>query len=735
MAEEAEVKKQSRAALLNAPLSPEKRLIRALAHLARIRDAMALQISTIVGEIDELTAEGRANVRVLLKDYGYTDAEFATYSNFTERLSAHVKDIEGEGIHFDNLRALVAIDDEARKAAIAALKKDPSMTHDDILDIARLTARGKLTQGQRVFESSEEAFQQAFLEANRLSETVFRRTATELFEMMIKHSRRSAYINRTPDRRRRLAGSPRYSAFLEKLLILRHDIRKKSGELLEQQRAIFPKSAAPMAEWARLSQISPEKAYLAQAHHSLEIMSASHFDGRIPGEQSAHFEWSAFDAIKFLSELAPDYDFGTGTGLRPSEVRKLNALDLCANAGGQALGVEAAGYYVHGLVERDADTAKTLRLNRRRWNVVEADVSAPLMDDDLKAWRGTSKRAADLDLVSGSFPIAPWTYRGNGDGELFTAAFSIIERLNPTAFFFETDVGFNAPRFSIFRQDLISRFQELGYSIKRWPLTASDFGVPQDRTRLYFVGIKNEFHSRLRAPTSRKTSATLYPALRALAFPDMSEFLSHTLKLTVSREPFDFAAAERNRNEQQVAYDKWAMWWLVKYGNRKAPDLDKHRIPAFGRSGRFWRLAGFDPQRRSLPRIGDAAFKRTDKPPLLPLSAPILQRLQGMPSDWIFEGTEESQLQQIRSIRPPRMSLAVARQIHQAITGQSVDLNDPDAWRITSGRERFIPTFVIGEASHPDPLANRARMWAMEQHERARMLADANYDDDLGDDE
>ncbi|MFS2150638.1 DNA cytosine methyltransferase [Rhizobium sp. Rhizsp42] len=594
----------------------EQRLVRARAHLARIRSDIKVQIPKLVSDVDVLTKGGRANVEVVMRDLGYTDAEYQTFANLTARLANVETEIAGEDVHFEQYRALVKIDDDSRALAARAIKRDSAVTHDEILGISERIARKKTSQGHRAFESSRAAFENAFAEENRIVEKNFRGIATKLFGMMEKHSRRSSYVNRTPKRSWRVSSSPRYSFFRESQNTLLADIIATSAELLNLMRAIFPGSAAPMREWAYIANHSPDKAFLAQAHFSLEAMSQPTFDGSMPGEFSAHYKWSSFDAIRFLADLATEYDFRLKEEIDPRDVRKLNALDLCASGGGQALGIEAAGYYVHGLVDRDPDSLRTLKFNRRGWHVVKADLAAPVSFAEINVWRGTKRRAANLDLVSASFPIAPFSYKKIREGELFSRAVSLIETLNPKAFFFETGLAFGELRNDEFRQDLIASFANLGYKTKKWRLNAQEFGVPQDRTRMYLVGIKNELGD-LCAPTRSTKKATVGPAIWTTAFPELSDFGAYEVKKALfGNDALEVVEDSQDRSEAQRDYDEWAKAWAYTYGDQVAPDLDRHRVQPRGSSAHLWRNAGFSPQRSDLPRLGDRVLKRYTRVPL-----------------------------------------------------------------------------------------------------------------------
>src|SRR5438046_10737223 len=75
----------------------------------------------------------------------------------------------------------------------------------------------------------------------------------------------------------------------------------------------------------------------------------------------------------------------------------LSTLELCAGAGGQALGLEQAGVEHAGLIEIDHHACATLRRNRPAWNVIEGDLNALT---DASAFKG-------VDIVSGGLPCPP----------------------------------------------------------------------------------------------------------------------------------------------------------------------------------------------------------------------------------------------------------------------------------------------------------------------------------------
>jgi DNA (cytosine-5)-methyltransferase 1 len=84
----------------------------------------------------------------------------------------------------------------------------------------------------------------------------------------------------------------------------------------------------------------------------------------------------------------------------------LTSLELCAGAGGQARGLELAGFDHGGLVELDADCCKTLRLNRPHWTVHEKDLNK----FDGREYQG-------VDLLAGGLPCPPFSVAGKQLGK------------------------------------------------------------------------------------------------------------------------------------------------------------------------------------------------------------------------------------------------------------------------------------------------------------------------------
>src|SRR5947209_767326 len=119
-------------------------------------------------------------------------------------------------------------------------------------------------------------------------------------------------------------------------------------------------------------------------------------------------------------------------------VRELTSLELCAGGGGQALGLEKAGFWHVALVERDAQARETLRLNRPHWKVIEGE------ERDLRFFNGRYYKG--VDLVAGGVPCPPFSKAGKqlGHGDernLFPEAIRVVRESQPKAVMLENVRG------------------------------------------------------------------------------------------------------------------------------------------------------------------------------------------------------------------------------------------------------------------------------------------------------
>src|SRR5438477_2008064 len=139
----------------------------------------------------------------------------------------------------------------------------------------------------------------------------------------------------------------------------------------------------------------------------------------------------------------------------------LTVLELCTGGGGQALGLEMAGFECVGAVENDAHACNTLRQNRPAWSVRHSNVQAVSGRD----FRG-------VDLLAAGVPCPPFSIAGKQLGadderDLFPDAIRLVSEVMPSAVMIENVRGLSADKFKDYRSRVVGQLTKLGYEV-RW---------------------------------------------------------------------------------------------------------------------------------------------------------------------------------------------------------------------------------------------------------------------------
>ena len=134
----------------------------------------------------------------------------------------------------------------------------------------------------------------------------------------------------------------------------------------------------------------------------------------------------------------------------------LQSIEVCAGAGGQALGLEQAGFEHVALVEIDPHCCNTLRKNRPRWNVLEEDLTK---FDGRPYW--------GIDLLAGGIPCPPFSVAGKQLGKadernLFPEILRLTSEMQPRAVMIENVRGLLDPCFAGYRKQISDEFRNLG---------------------------------------------------------------------------------------------------------------------------------------------------------------------------------------------------------------------------------------------------------------------------------
>lgn len=305
------------------------------------------------------------------------------------------------------------------------------------------------------------------------------------------------------------------------------------------------------------------------------------------------------------------------------------SIEICAGAGGQALGLEMAGFSHVVLVEYEKDYCECLKQNRPDWNVHCLDVHC----FDGIPYRG------QIDLLSGGVPCPPFSVAGKQLGkederDLFPQMLRLVQEIQPRVVMIENVRGLLDPKFDAYRQQVLLTLDDLDYNVHIQLLHASDYGVPQLRPRVVIVGIRKDLVDVFSFPTKKS---------------EETKSVGETL--------YDLMAAKG-----WAHVDAWR-----QLASKIAPTLvggsKKHGGPDLGptRARKAWADMGVDGSgvANEAPDIDFQGMPR--------LTPRMLARLQGFPDEWSFGKRKTVACRMIGNAFPPPVAKSVGLQIKKVL--------------------------------------------------------------------
>jgi DNA (cytosine-5)-methyltransferase 1 len=385
----------------------------------------------------------------------------------------------------------------------------------------------------------------------------------------------------------------------------------------------------------------------------------------------------------------------------PKPAKALTVVEICAGAGGQALGLKLAGFEHQLAIELDPTAAETLRSNlravtgskgdteresravkpkrKRKSQSLEETADSSVESDgveivdgvitgdvaDPRVWQKAQEAGlatvGGFDLLAGGVPCPPFSIAGkqlgsNDERDLFAWAVEQCEKLQPKALLLENVRGLSMPRFSGYRQHILDRLIDMKYVAEWRLLQASDYGVPQLRPRFVLVALKEEFAPYFQWPVP------LEEPLRTVG---------QTLRDLMASGGWE---ADR--------VDEW-----VRRANGIAPTIvggsKKHGGADLGptRAKRAWAALGVDAMGVADAPPGPGASFENAMGNGPKLTVEMVKLLQGWAGHkWDISGRKTSQYRQIGNAFPPPVAKALGLAIKSALLkrGEPVD-RDVDA--------------------------------------------------------
>lgn len=326
----------------------------------------------------------------------------------------------------------------------------------------------------------------------------------------------------------------------------------------------------------------------------------------------------------------------------------LTAIDLFAGAGGLSSGLVRAGFSLRVALEFKKEAAASHSKNFPSTQHLCQDVRTV----DFTGYRG-------IDLLAGGPPCQPFSVSGKQQGpadsrDMVPQFLRAVNEARPRAFLMENVEGLPS-KFKDYFSDTLTQFKALGYHTHAAILNAADFGVPQNRKRLFVVGFTSStidfrFPTPTHGPSASLPYLTVAEALKGVP-PDKA----NKARIIFAKNPI-------------LRKSPWAGMLLNGAGrplnlNGLSPTITTaggnhtHILDETGELLAYHAhlLSG------GTPYVGETRTCRR-------LTVRESARLQSFPDDYFFEGTQNQQYAQVGNAVPPLLAYAVGAAIAKALT-------------------------------------------------------------------
>ena len=348
--------------------------------------------------------------------------------------------------------------------------------------------------------------------------------------------------------------------------------------------------------------------------------------------------------------------------------KKLKVVDLFSGCGGFSYGFESAGYEVVLGVDNDEPALRTFKQNHRNAETLLLDLSKDEAIDSIVE----KTKSIPIDVIIAGPPCQGFSLTGprrqtDERNRLFYSVFKLAKRLRPKSIIIENVPGLAGLYDGQARSAVIEAFRdhEYRYTVKDKVVFAPDFGVPQIRRRLFFVGLLPEL-GEFTFPEPIHSESTYVSCSDAISdLPTLVDDLGNEISNYPNGTHSEYQ--QKLRNGSKVLYNHVGTkhTQLVIDVISQVPEGGNHRDlpPGVGESRRFneaWtRYHSNKPSKTIDTGHRNHFHYKFNRVPTIREMA----RLQSFPDNFIFLGSKTQQNRQVGNAVPPLLGFHIANQL------------------------------------------------------------------------
>ena len=329
----------------------------------------------------------------------------------------------------------------------------------------------------------------------------------------------------------------------------------------------------------------------------------------------------------------------------------MKIISLFSGCGGLDLGFERAGFEIPVANEYDKTIWETFKINQPKTRLIEGDIRQ-INESDFPS---------DVDGIIGGPPCQSWSEAGalrgidDARGQLFFDYIRILRKVKPKFFLAENVSGMLADRHNEAVQNIIKLFEESGYDVTLTLVNAKDYGVAQERKRVFYIGFRKDLGIDFKFPVGSTVDDTKKLTLRDIIW-DLQE----------TAVP---SAAKNHSNPNAINNNEYFT------GEYSPIFMSRNRVKSWDEQAFTVQASGrqcqLHPQAPKMVKVGknDCRFVEGQEHLYRRMTVREVARIQGFPDDFkfLYEGVNDA-YKMIGNAVPVNLAYEIACEIKKVLS-------------------------------------------------------------------